>query len=230
MDGTPLALPGELRLADVGPLADWTARAARQNPTLRLADAQVRTAEAQARASGSAFSPTVDVVAQVARDRLSGSGDFGSASNTSRNNAIGVQLSVPLYTGGMRSAQNAESVALVEKARADRERARQHVVQQTRAAWRELDVGRSQVTALAAAVEASRARLEATRVGLQAGARTTLDLLNAENDAAGAELALLDARIRLLASRLRLAALAGELDESTLQQANAQLQIPASER
>lgn len=230
VDGTPLALPGELRLADVGPLADWTARAERQNPALRLADAQVRTAEAQARASGSAFSPTVDVVAQVARDHLSGSGDFGSASNTARNNAIGVQLSVPLYTGGMRSAQNAEAVALVEKARAERERARQQVVQQTRAAWRELDVGRSQVTALAAALEASRARLDATRTGLQAGDRTTLDLLNAENDAAGAELALLDARIRLLVSRLRLAALAGELDESTLQQANAQLQIPASER
>ena len=48
----------------------------------------------------------------------------------------------------------------------------------------------------------------------QVGDRTTLDLLNAENDAASAELTLLQARIERLMNRLRLAALAGRLEEA----------------
>lgn len=223
-DDAALPLPGELRVEDLAPLPAWLARARDAHPGLKLAEAQVQTADAQARASADAFSPTVDVVAQLSRERLSGSGDFGAASSTGRNAAIGLQVAVPLYTGGLRSAQNAEGRALADKARAELERARLQVAQQTRAAWLDLAVGRSQDAALSAALQASRARLDATRVGLQAGDRTTLDLLNAENDAAAAELALLDARVRLLTRRLRLAALAGELDESVLQQANAQLQ------
>jgi outer membrane protein len=55
------------------------------------------------------------------------------------------------------------------------------------------------------------------------GERTTQELLNAENDAATAELALLQARVSLLLDRLRLAALAGRLDEVQLQTVNAHL-------
>ena len=220
----PLPLPGEVRIDDVGALPDWLSRADRHNPGLRLAASQVQAAQAQARGSRQAASPTVDVVAQLGRERLSGDGDYGSASNTNRNAAIGVQVALPLYTGGLRSAQHTEHLALVDQAQADLDRARQQIAQQTRTAWLDLAVGQSQTAALAAALEASRARLDATRVGLQAGDRTTLDLLNAENDAAAAELALLDARIRLVTRRLRLAAVAGELDEASLQRANAHLQ------
>ena len=58
---------------------------------------------------------------------------------------------------------------------------------------------------------------------MSAGDRTTLDLLNAENDMTAAELALLQARTRLLLGGLRLATLAGQLDEARLQQVNADL-------
>jgi outer membrane protein len=100
------------------------------------------------------------------------------------------------------------------------------VAQQTRAAWLDLAVGKSRISALATALDASRARLDATRVGLRAGDRSTLDLLNAENDASAAELALLEARTRLIVHRLQLAALAGELDDATVQHANALLHTP----
>jgi outer membrane protein len=51
-----------------------------------------------------------------------------------------------------------------------------------------------------------------------------MDLLNAENDAANAELTLLQARIEMLINRLRLGAAAGVLDEFWLQSVNAELQ------
>lgn len=91
-----------------------------------------------------------------------------------------------------------------------------------------MTVGAARASALAEALTATLSRLDATRVGRQAGDRTTLDLLNAENDAARAELALLEARVALLLDRLRIAALVGRLDETQLQTVNASLQARAS--
>jgi outer membrane protein len=71
-----------------------------------------------------------------------------------------------------------------------------------------------------AAARACRGGLYPTQAGRPPGDRTTLDLLNAENDAAAAELALLQARVQLLMKRLQLAALAGRLDEPFLRQIN----------
>jgi outer membrane protein len=198
-------------------------RAARDNPRLLLAQQQVAHAEQEARKTAAALSPTLDLVAQVGGDKLSGSGDYGSARNSALNRAVGVQLTVPLYTGGLRSARNTEAEALASKARAELDRARQQATQQARSAWLELSVGRSRVTALENGWRASLARLDATRTGLQAGDRTTLDLLNAQNDAAAAELALLQARVQQLMQRLRLAAVAGALDETVLAAINREL-------
>lgn len=225
LDGLPLPLPAASPPSDdIGDLTGWLARAQEHNPTLRLAEAQLHAAEQEARKTSAALSPSVDLVAQAGRERLAGRGDFGSASNTSINRAIGVQLTVPLYTGGWRSARQTEAQALVDKAAAELERSRQQATLQTRSAWLELTVGSSQAAALEAAARASQSRVDATRVGRQVGDRTTLDLLNAENDAAAAELTLLQTRARLLTNRLRLDALTGQLDEVRLQRVNAVLQ------
>ena len=225
-----LALPAAKPVAEPEPLAGWLDRAARDNPQVLLAQAQLRNAEQEVRKTSAAVSPTVDAVAQLGRERISGSGDFGRASNTSTQRALGVQLTVPLYTGGWRSAKQAESVALLEQARAELERAREQAVQQTRTAWLELSVARSRTAALESALRASLARLDATRVGLEAGDRTTLDLLNAQNDAAAAELGLLQARVQAQLQRLRLAAAAGALDEALLVAVNRELApLPAGQ-
>lgn len=214
---TELPLPRRrLPEPDIGTLPAWLDRAAHANPQVRLAEAQLRHAEQEARKSDARLAPKVDLVAQLDRERLSGSGDFGAARQAGTQRSIGFQLSVPLYTGGLRGARHDESQALAQQARAELERARQQAVQQARAAWLDLRVGVDRAAALQAALEASLARLDATRTGLQAGDRTTLDLLNAQNDAAAAELALVQARVQLITRRLRLAALAGALGEAEL--------------
>jgi outer membrane protein len=89
-----------------------------------------------------------------------------------------------------------------------------------------LGVGAERVQALAQALEASISRRDATRVGHEVGGRTTLDLLNAENDIAAARYALAQARVGLLLDRLRLAALADQLDDTVLRSVDQQLAIP----
>lgn len=215
---------GEVAPTDLPPLDHWLAQAQENNPLLRLQKANAESAHQETLKHRAAAAPTLDLVAQAGRDRLSGSGDFGAASNTSRQQMIGLQLNVPLYTGGMRSARLEEALRLEDKARAEVEQARQQTNQQTRSAWLGLKTGQARLNALAEAVTASQARLDATRLGRQVGDRTTLDLLNAENDASSADLALLQARIEVLHNRLRLQALAGQLDEARLQTVNALLQ------
>ncbi|HKB53323.1 MAG TPA: TolC family protein, partial [Ramlibacter sp.] len=217
----PLVVPAATpAMGPLGRLEDWLERAAHDNPQVRAAQAQLRSAEDEARKTAALVSPTLDLIARAGRDRLSGSGDFGAASNTSTQRALGVELNVPLYTGGWRSARHDETTALVAKARSELERARLLATQGTRAAWLDLSAGQERIGALEAGLKASRARLEATKLGLEVGDRTTLDVLNAENDAAAAELALVQARIALITQRLSLAASAGSLDETELTAAN----------
>ena len=207
-----------VRPEPLAPLAHWQAQAMDKNPLLRMQVAQQEVAK-----YGAVAAPTLDLVAQAGREQLSGSGSFGSASNSASQQMIGLQLNVPLYSGGYRSAKLEEALRLQDKASAELDRARQQVNQQTRAAWLALQTGASRVTALGEARKASLARLDATRLGRQVGDRTTLDLLQAENDASGAELALLQARVELLVGQLRLHALAGQLDESQIKAVNAML-------
>jgi outer membrane protein len=132
-------------------------------------------------------------------------------------------LNVPLYTGGWRSAKQQEAVHLQDKARAELARTRLQVSQMARSAWLAVQSGQARIAALQAADTASQARLDATQLGRQVGDRTTLDLLNAQNDASAAQLALLQARTDVLMGQLRLQAMAGQLDVQKLQTVNAAL-------
>jgi outer membrane protein len=214
----PLALPARLPDdADVGPLAPWLARADERAPPVRAARWGLQLAEQEARKTDRALSPTVDLVARAAHERLTGSGDYGSAGNRQTQALVGVQIALPLDLGGGRGARQDEALARIRQAQAELDRARQDAVAQARAAWLGVSVGRAQAAALAAAAQASAARLDATRTGHEAGERTTLDVLNAENDATATQLALIQTRVQVQLDGLRLARLADALDEARLQ-------------
>jgi outer membrane protein len=221
-----LQLPDGAAPQDVAALQQWLAEVRSGNLQLRLLAAQTEVARQEAVKHAALAAPSLDLVAMAGQDRLSGSGAYGSASNGLNNSMIGVQLNVPLYTGGYRSAREQETLRLADKAAADADRQAQQITQATRAAWLGLTVGASRLGALEEALRATRSRRDATRLGRQVGDRTTLELLNAENDAAAAELAVQQARVALLLDRLRLSALGGALDETQLQLANAVLRAP----
>lgn len=208
----------------IEPLVTWLQRAEQNSPLLKLQQTQVQAAQQDIEKYRASASPTLDLVGQASRERLGGSGDFGAASNTQSQQMVGLMLNLPLYTGGWRSAKLQEAVHLHDKARAELERSRMQVAQMTRVAWQAVQSGQARLAALDAARTASQARLDATRLGRQVGDRTTLDLLNAQNDASAAELAWLQGQIDTLMAQLRLHAMAGQLDVPQLQAVNAALQ------
>ena len=215
--------PADVAGPEIAPLAHWQELALAQNDQLRLLQAQIDAAQQESAKHSAAASTTLDLIAQASREQLSGNGNFGTASTSVSQQMIGLQLSLPIYTGGYRDAKQEEAQRLELKARAELEMARQQVSEQVQSAWLGVQTGQARLVALAASLTASNARLDATRLGRQVGDRTTLDLLQAQNDAAGAELALVQARVELLLNRLRLHALSGDLEEKHLQEIDALL-------
>ena len=210
-------------------LEQWTSDATAGNPGLRTQLLRVDVAREESARYSALASPSLDLVGEVTRDHLSGSGDYGAANNVMHTTLVGLQLTIPIYTGGLRSARHDETQRLADKALTDSDRTRQQVALQTRAAWLGLTAGAGRVRALAAALKASQSRLEATRLGHKMGDRSTLDLLNAENDAANARLSWLQARVAVMMNRLQLAALAGKLEESQLHDINLLLEPAVDE-
>lgn len=211
-------------------LAWWQEHAAAHNFSIRLQQRAVEAAQAEASKHRASAAPKLDLVAQAQQQRLSGRGDFGRhARNKDTQALVGVQLTVPLYTGGYRSAKADETQARWQAAQAQLEATQTLVAQQVHAAWLGEQTGVQQVRALEAALLASAARQDATRTGHAAGDRTVLDVLHADNDHAATTLALTQARSRLLLTQLQLAQLAGQLDETALQQASQSLATTSHE-
>ena len=131
------------------------------------------------------------------------------------------QLNIPLFTGGMRSSKYDEAVALAEKARSDVNVARQGVSQRIRAAYLALRSGLAQGKALEQGLVSAESKLEATRIGREVGARTTADVLNAQQAYFGVRNALMRTHYQILFSALELDAARGVLDEPRLAHVNA---------
>lgn len=201
----------------------WVQRAKQQSPSLQMMGLQqaVQGQEAKRVKAGNAM--TVDWVAQAQMDRLSGQGMYDSASNQTAQYMVGLQLNMPLSTGGMVEAREREALKQVEKLRYDQDAAELQIEQNVRDAWQSLSTAPARLQALAQSEKASKARLSATRQAHRTGARTTNEWLGAEHDAAQSELAVMQLRIQTAMDQLRLSAASGELSEAQLRQVNALL-------
>lgn len=162
----------------------------------------------------------LDAVGQVSRDEIVGSGSYGSASARQTNGLIGLQVSIPLSTGGYREAKLEENVQLASQAQIDIDRTRQKITQQIKQTYLQINIGESRLSAISQAIKAGEMRLDATRLGRQIGDRTTLDVLNAENEVAISQLSLIEEQVNLLMNQLHLSALTGQLGKDVLSEVN----------
>ena len=231
-DTTGLPAPGlvvQLPLAaepEPRTLAVWQQLALDTSTALREQRLATDLARAALDQSAAGKRATVDLIAQAAQDRLDGHGDFGSARNTGVNAMVGVQLTIPLSTGGMQSGREQEAAARLAAAQAQEDATREQLARDVQSAWLAMHTGASQITALQAALAASELRQDATHTGYQAGERTLLDVLRARNDTAATRLQLSQAQVSTLLARLQLAQSAGQLDETALREASAAFSTP----
>jgi len=151
--------------------------------------------------------PTLDVVAQWARTN---SDSVTSVNSRYDNKTLGLQLSVPLYAGGYVNSTVRQAVAALERAQEMLEAARRDLGVRVHREFRGVTEGVLRIRALEQAVRSAEQAVQSNQRSFQAGFRTTLDVLNAEQQKITAQRDLAQARYLYLVSRLRLQALAGD--------------------
>ncbi len=113
--------------------------------------------------------------------------------NNSEEFTFGARASVPLFLGGANYSRVREAKALHSSARAQLNEAERLVEAQTVSAWERLITARAVKVSAEASVEANELALEGVRQEALVGTRTTLDVLNAEQEYLNAAVTLVSA-------------------------------------
>jgi outer membrane protein len=200
----------------------WAKRAEESSSGVSIARATADIAQLETSRARRGHWPTLDLSASVSDSRSNGSATT-TGDLTTRSSTIGVQLTVPIYSGGLTQSQVRESLALEEKARQDLETARRNAAQGARQAYTGTDFGLSQVRALESAEVSAKSQLDSTRLGYQVGVRINLDVLNATTQLFNTQRDLKKARYDFLVNGLRLKSAVGALDDPDVQAINALL-------
>ena len=215
----PLAVPINLPALAPAAVDDWVGQAQSAHPAVRRADLGLAIARLETDKARAGHLPTVDAVASIGANRLSGTGAVGTTSSAS----VGVQLALPLFAGFAIQNRVKETLSLEEKSRNDLDAARRGVAQATRVAFFGYQSGQAQVKALEAAESSSKLALEATQLGYRVGVRVNLDVLNAQTQLFTTQRDLSKARYDVLLGGLRLRQAAGTLQPVDVNTVNALL-------
>jgi outer membrane protein len=186
-------------------MTDAVARAIAHHPTVVVARYNVDAALLQTKISEGALYPTVNVVGTAQKSYETSLTQLETFSAS-----VGGQMTVPLYQGGseysaIRQAKETQGQKQIEFSLA-RDRARTAVLQ----AWAQVEAAKNSLGSSRAQVKAAEAALNGVREEARLGQRTTLDVLNAQQELVNARIAVVSAeRDRVVNSYTLLAAMGG---------------------
>jgi len=207
---TPPLLPSNLQ--------DWLVKAQADSPLIHARRHSYELAEEEVKRASAGHWPTLDFVAGYT------AGESQSISELNQRNhysSIGVELNIPLFSGGGVSALTRQASANSSKALDELDASRQEVISDTTREFRGVQSGASRIRALEKAVASNERSLLSTRKGFkEGGTSTNSDVLNAEEQLYVARHDLFEAKVRYLMSRLRLASSVGSLGEDDINQIN----------
>jgi len=145
-----------------------------------------------------------------------------SGTNSYRGNvaqsSIGIELNIPLYSGGMTRSQVSESTERLYQSQDEREDRLREVVLNTSNAFRGVNADIEQVTARRQSIASGQKSVEANQVGVDVGSRNIADVLTAQKQLYAAVRDYNDARYDFILDNLKLKQAAGTLSPDDLRQ------------
>lgn len=203
----------------------WVESAEKDNLNVQIGKTGLEIANREIEKQRAGHYPTVDLIASHG---VSASGTNPSASylggTDTTSSVIGLQLNIPIYSGGLTTSRNREAVALREKARADLENIRRTAALAARQAYLGVTSGLSQVKALEQAQLSSQSALDSNKLGYDVGVRVNMDVLNAQQQFYVTRRDLAKARLQTLSAQLKLKAATGSLAEQDVSAINSLLE------
>jgi len=157
--------------------------------------------------------PTVDLVAQRSRNNSANDTTIHQLYLTSQ---VGLQVNIPLFAGGYVNASVRQALANLDKYQQQYEAKRREIGVQIRKEFQNVAEGVFKVKALEQAERSSDQAVFSNQKGYQAGTRTQIDILNAQQQRMNVRRDLAQARYLYLMARVRLQGLVGSLNEEEI--------------
>jgi len=227
-----LARPIEpFEMANPDPISEdrWVEMALQQNLALVSSRLAADIARENVSAARGGHFPSLDLIGSRYKMTRNGTDTFtdgtpaGGTTLDQNQRTIGLQLSFPIYSGGMVSSQVRQAVY---QHRAAKERV-ERVARQTEHDARDSYLGVlseiSRVKALRRAVESNATSLRATESGYEAGTRTAVDVLQSRQLWVQAQTAYSRSRYDYMINVLKLQQAAGTLSQQSLERINSLL-------
>jgi outer membrane protein/protease secretion system outer membrane protein len=213
---------GALKLNGPEPanLEAWTQKAEAASPEIKALQARLAAAQREVSKAQAGHLPTLDAVAQWSN---SGSENITRINSRYENKTLGLQLNIPLYSGGYVNSTIRQAVAEQTRAEETLEALRRDLGVRVHKEYRGVSEGVMRVRALEQAVRSAEQMMKSTEMSLKAGSRTQLDVLNAQQQYTMALRDLAQARLIYLMSKVKLASLAGDDAVASVDDVNASL-------
>jgi protease secretion system outer membrane protein len=192
---------------------EWKAIALEHNAEIAAQRYAVEIAEQEIKKNRAGHAPRVDFIAALNKSK---SESLNTLNQDSTNRTIGVQVNIPLYSGGAVSASASQAVANREKAKSDLNAKTNQVLVELRKQYNLALSSASRIDALVKSVESARLLVQATQQSVKGGVRINLDVLNAQQQLYAAQRDLALARYNYLLSYLKLRFSAGTLNAEDL--------------
>jgi outer membrane protein len=195
----------------------WTNRANHFNATLAAAHFAAKAAKENMRAAFAGHFPDVDVVGTYERQNR---GDAGLGGIDQRAGSLGLDISLPLYQGGLIFSQTKQARFDYLAAMSDMEGAYRAAMDDTRQSYNNIISGISTIKADRQTIISSQKSLESTEAALNVGTRTIVDLLDAQQSLYDAQRQLASDQYAYINNILALKQAAGTLNENDVVQVN----------
>lgn len=199
----------------------WLEVATQNNLNIQIQQDAVKFSQQEVERLSAGHLPTLDAVASYTDNYANGSAS-GTGSEL-KTGVIGLQLQIPIYQGGAVSSRVRQAVLNEQKAKDDVEIARRKAELETQRAYLNLNTSIAQVKAYEQALVSSQSQVDSTKLGYEVGVRTSVDVLNAQQQFFSAKRDLLQARYNYLVNIIRLKAASGVVAEVDLADINQQL-------
>ena len=193
----------------------WKEIALERNAEIAIQRLLVETAKQEINKNWAGHAPKLDFVASVSKNN---SDTVSTYQQNTYTRAVGLQLSIPLYSGGAVSAATTQAVANLAKTEADLDAKTKQVLLELRKHHSLTESGILRISAAEKSLASTLLLTEATEKSVKGGVRTNLDVLNAKQQVYVAKRDLELARFNFLLSTLRLRFFAGTLGADDLKQ------------
>lgn len=204
-------LRGDFRVQPVpeGSFEDVKRLALEKNPALVAQAYAVEAARMEVQRARAGHAPRVDFVASYSKGNAE---TLNTYTQESTNRTIGVQVNIPIYSGGQVNASTRQAVAGLEKSKAELQAKQDQILVELRKQYAAVQSSVSRIRALDKAVDSASELVTATEQSIKGGVRINLDLLNAQQQLHTSQRDRSQARFNYLLSLLKLRAAEGTLN------------------